>query len=98
MSTYRTYQYSISAVLTVWNACSAQIGPIGRCRTYTVYSTFPMLPSAMFVRLYDRTSLVRRALTSMGSVLTANRTVATDPAAMDTSTMLAPRLSTVPRR
>jgi hypothetical protein len=52
----------------------------------------------MLAMLYDRTSLVRCALTSMGSVLTANRTVATDPAATDTSTMLAPRLSTVPRR
>jgi hypothetical protein len=34
--TYRRYQYNISAVVTVWKACNTQIGPIGRCRTYTV--------------------------------------------------------------
>jgi hypothetical protein len=57
-----------------------------------------MLPRATLPRLYERTSFVRCALTSMGSVLTAKRTVATDPAATGASTMLAPNVVTVPWR
>jgi hypothetical protein len=42
----------------------------------------------MLPRLYDPTSFVLYAFTSMGTVLTANTAVATDPAATDTSMVM----------
>jgi hypothetical protein len=43
-------------------------------------TAFPTLASTMLPRLYEAKSFVRTALISMGSVLSANRTVETDPA------------------
>src|SRR5215211_2411044 len=45
-------------------------------------TALPALASTRFPRLYELSSFVRAALISMGSVLTANRTVDADPASI----------------
>src|SRR6266498_5692751 len=62
------------------------MGPAGRLKTYTDWTALPTLDSTMLLRLYERRSLVRAALTTIGSMPTAKITVAIAPASAGTPT------------
>lgn len=66
--------------------CSPQIGPNGNVKTYTEYTALAMLMMIMLGRLYEETSRVRRALRSIGRLLSAKATVAAVPAIRGMST------------